>query len=131
MHFHDRVNALRGFMLLEVIIAVAVFAFAVVGLSLTMNRLIDTELVTREEQRLRLEVQSRVAEARLEPIQEGVVELREGEDGTRFRRVIEPLEMENMDGIVLGDMFLLRVEALDGDELLQFSETIIYAAAPL
>ncbi len=124
---HDRSS--NGFMLLEVIIAVGVFAFAVVGMSLAMNQLIDVELFSREEQRLRLEVQSRVAESRLEPIEEGVVELREGTDGTKYRRIIEPLELENMDGVALGEMYLMRVEALRGDTVVQFSETYIYGNA--
>lgn len=119
-----------GFMLLEVVIAVGVFAFAVVGLAGAMNRLIDVELLSREEQRLRLEVESRLAEARLERVVEGTLDLGEDAAGIQYTRIVEPVELENADGVMLDGLFLLRVEGRRGDEVVQFSEVIVNANKP-
>ena len=121
----DSIRRRAAFMLLEVVIAVGIFAFAVVGLAIAMNRIIDVELVSRSEQRLRLEVQSRLAEARLEPFEEGTIELAGGARGIAYFRVVERLELENRDGELLDGLFTMRVEARSGGEVVQTAEVIV------
>ncbi len=118
-----------GFMLLEIVIAVGIFAFAVVGLATAMNRLIDVELVSREELRVRMELDSKLAEARLAEVREGTTDLGEDASGLRYRLDIAPLELRNADDELLEGLFLLKVSAIKGDEVLQSAEIIANAHA--
>lgn len=116
----------RGFMLLEIVIAVGIFAFAVVGLATAMNRLIDVELVSREDVRIRMEIDSRLAEARLAELTEGATDLGVDTTGIRYRLVISPLDWRNINDEPLNGLFLLKVSALSGDEEIQSAEVIAY-----
>ncbi len=100
-----------GFMLLEVMIAVGVFAFAVVGLSMALNRILDIEILSGRDQRIRLELESRLAETRAEPLTPGKESLGKDAMGVEYMRIVEELELKNMDDVRLNGMYLLRLEA--------------------
>lgn len=118
-----------GFMLLEIVIAVGIFAFAVVGLATAMNRLIDVELISREDLRVRMELDSKLAEARLAEVKEGTTDLGEDGSGLRYRVDIKPAELRNADDKVLDGLFLFKVSALRGDEIVQSVEMIVNSNA--
>lgn len=118
-----------AFMLLEVVIAVGIFAFAMVGLAETMNRLIDVELASREDQRVRLEIQSRLAEARLANIETGEIDMGEDAFGVRYIREYEEIEFLNQYDEPLDGIFTLTITALEDGEPVQSAEVLVNANA--
>ncbi len=59
----------QGFTLIEVIIALSLFALAVVGLAVALDRLVQASIVSRNDDELRQQMASRVDEATFLPIE--------------------------------------------------------------
>ena len=116
----------RGFVLLEVMLAVFIFAFAIIGLARALNKMIDVELISRDEQRIRLELESRLAEAKIERLEPGVTELEPDAMGMTYVREIEVLELENIDDIVLQNLLTLRIRALRNGDEINSAEVYVY-----
>ncbi|MBN8709789.1 MAG: prepilin-type N-terminal cleavage/methylation domain-containing protein [Verrucomicrobia bacterium] len=90
-----------GFTLMEVLVAVAVFAFAVLGLLFALNVTTDAARETLRQQALRAELQNRLARLSVPPYNEG----RQTEEtgGIRYtsevaREPIKAADLTLMDG---------------------------------
>lgn len=120
--------ASRGFLLLEVTIAVAIFAGAVVGLSLALNRILDAQKLTREERDLRFELENRLALARVVTPEEGTVDLDPDTLGRRYQRVTAPLELVNKEEAPLVGLWKITINALPpkGEESLASATIYVY-----
>ena len=74
MSFADarpRRHARGGFTLFEVMIALGLFAFAILGLALALNKALDASLLRRRETAVRTGHENTLAELRLQPLQPG------------------------------------------------------------
>jgi Tfp pilus assembly protein PilV len=100
-----------GFVLLEVMLATALFCVAVVGLARVIDQGVDLVTQMRWEARIRTSLESRLAELRamrLEPMHE--VEDADT-DGVTYESEVVELELENQDGRLLSNLYLASVRA--------------------
>jgi hypothetical protein len=103
----------RGFLLLEVVLALAVFAIACTGLTVAFHRMAGAANLAQNELRITRILDSALTEQLSLPmIEEGVTQIPvEGTD-IELDVVIEPIEdMENQDGELLQQMFHIKVIA--------------------
>lgn len=103
----------RGYLLLEVVLAIAVFAIACTGLTVAFHRMAAAASLAQSELRITRILDSALTEQLSLPmLEEGVTQVSiEGSD-IELDVVIEPIEdMENQDGELLQQMFHIRIIA--------------------
>jgi type II secretory pathway pseudopilin PulG len=103
----------RGFLLLEVVLALGVFAIACTGLTVAFHRMAGAASLAQSELRITRILDSALTEQLSMPtIEEGVSQIPvEGTD-VELDVVIEPIDdMENQDGEVLQQMFHIKITA--------------------
>jgi hypothetical protein len=113
-----------AFILLEVVIAIGVFMVAITGIVVALNAIIDSSLAVRKENTILVKMETRLAEARFLPLQEGTFPDEEPDtEGVLFTRVVTPLEMENKDAVPLGNLFKVQIVATWQDGIRKESQT--------
>jgi hypothetical protein len=103
----------KGFLLLEVVLALAVFAIACTGLTVAFHRMAGAANLAQNELRITRILDSALTEQLSLPmLEEGVTQIPvEGTD-IELDVEIEPIEdMENQDGELLQQMFHIKVIA--------------------
>jgi type II secretory pathway pseudopilin PulG len=103
----------KGFLLLEVVLALAVFAIACTGLTVAFHRMAGAASLAQSELRITRILDSTLTEQLSMPtLEEGVNQIPiEGNDIQLDVR-IEPIEdMENQDGELLQQMFHIKIIA--------------------
>ena len=117
----------RGFTLLETLLALMVFSMAVVALVEAVHQLGGTTLLMRREAEVQERMRSLLIEHTRLPDAPPQAEFKEGDVTYTVKRV--PLELKNREGILLYEMFEVRViaEWLEGRVMQQASaETWVY-----
>ena len=126
-----RRRTLKGYLLLEVVLAMAVFSLAATGFTLALQKAADaSDMAAREMQITRI-LSSALDEALAVPVLEegeAVMELEERQVDiqTVYKRIEE---MENQDGQLLQDMWRITVTAFyvqDGAEIKRSAVTWRY-----
>lgn len=103
----------KGFLLLEVVLALGVFAIACTGLTVAFHRMAGTASLAQSELRITRILDSALTEQLSMPIlEEGVTQIPvEGTD-IELDVIIEPIEdIENQDGELLQQMFHIKITA--------------------
>lgn len=103
----------KGFLLLEVVLALAVFAIACTGLTVAFHRMAGAASLAQSELRITRILDSALTEQlSLPTLEEGATQIPvEGTD-IELDVVIEPIEdIENQDGELLQQMFHIKVIA--------------------
>lgn len=105
--------AKRGFLLLEMVLALAVFGIAATGFAVALHRMADAAQLAQSELRITRILDSALDETLSLPVlEEGVTEFSVGETGIDLTTTIEILdEMENEDGQMLQEMYLIVIDA--------------------
>jgi len=100
----------RGFALLEVLLAVAVFSMAATGFVVALHKTGEVAAATQREVRITRALESALHEAlSLPTLEEGKTTLELEDSGMEIDTLIEPIEIENQDGQLLQEMFLIEV----------------------
>lgn len=107
-----------GYVLLEIIIALGLFSAVAVSLVKALHMTSQTAGVIQDEMRIAQILRSAMTDAVADPfLQEGSneMDLNEltGDDQSFFpgklKTIVEPMELENEDGLLLQNMFSIRV----------------------
>jgi prepilin-type N-terminal cleavage/methylation domain-containing protein len=105
----------RGFLLLEMVLALAVFGIAATGFTVALHRMAKVAALAQSELRITRIMDSALDEALSLPVlEEGETETEIGEAGNeiRFLTTVELLEeMENEEGQLLQEMYRIEVVA--------------------
>lgn len=103
----------RGFLLLEMILALAVFGIAATGFAVALNRMASAAELAQSELRITRILDSALDETLSLPVlEEGVVTTSVGETGIELDTTISLLEeMQNEEGQFLQEMFHINVTA--------------------
>lgn len=105
----------RGFLLLEMVLALAVFGIAATGFTVALHQMAKVASLSQSELRVTRFMDSALSEALSLPVlEEGETEAEIGEAGNviRFLTVIRLMEdLENDDGQVLQEMYHISVIA--------------------
>lgn len=102
----------HGFMLMEAMVAIAIFAVAVVGLARVLNSTAKFAAEARAAGEVTRKMESLLEEAMHMPAMEpGQWPVEADERGLAFLTVIEEAEVTNQDGIVLEGVFKIEITA--------------------
>ena len=103
----------RGFLLLEMVLALAVFGIAATGFAVALNQMAKAASLAQSELRITRVLESALDETLSIPVlEEGVTNSTVGDTGIELDTTIELLkELENEDGQLLQEMYLIKVEA--------------------
>ena len=103
----------RGFLLLEVILALVVFSAAATGFSMALHQMAKAAALAQSEMRITRILDSALAEALSLPVlEEGTTTAPVGQTDMEMATTIKILEgLENEDGAALQEMFLITVTA--------------------
>jgi type II secretory pathway pseudopilin PulG len=111
----NAINPIRksGFLLLEMVLALAVFGMAATGFTVALNRMAATASLAQSELRITRILDSALEETiSLPTIEEGSDTIEIGETGVELETTIERIEdLLNEEGQQLQDMFLIRIKA--------------------
>jgi len=120
-----------GFVLLEVILALALFTTVATAMTIAMNQLAASTLSARRESILLRRLQSEVAEIAHQPrLDLGRSESPPDPQGVAVTREIERIEAKSESGVVLDGLYRIRVSAsmssgpVKRDDLVREMETI-------
>ena len=102
-----------GFLLLEMVLALAVFGAAATGFTVALNRMAATASLAQSELRITRIIDSALEETLSLPVIEESSDTMEiGETGIELETIIEPIEdLLNEDGQQLQNMFRIRITA--------------------
>ena len=102
-----------GFLLLEMVLALAVFGMAATGFTVALNRMAATASLAQSELRITRMIDSALDETiSLPALEESADTIEIGETGVELETVIERMEdLLNEDGQQLQDMFRIRITA--------------------
>ena len=121
----------RGFALLEVLLAVAVFSTAATGFVVALHKTGEVAAATQREMKITRVLESALHEAlSLPTLEEGKTTLELEDSGMEIDTLIEPIEIENQDGQLLQEMYRIEVTVfwIEDDEWQERSaETWRYA----
>ena len=119
----------RGYALLDVVLAVALFGIAATGLIRVMQRISETSTGFSRDRYLQSQIEGLLSEKRLLKIDAMASEAVDGLTGITFRTYVEALTLDNGEGKELTDLYKLTAEAVfldDGGEQTEKGEIIIY-----
>ena len=103
----------RGFLLLEMVLALAVFGIAATGFAVALRKMADAASLAQSELRITRILDSALDETLSLPVlEEGVTNSSVGETGIELDTTIELLdELQNEEGQALQEMYLIKIEA--------------------
>ena len=102
----------RGFLLMEVVLAMMIFAVMSVGFTRALSAMRKNSRLVSEQMQIAQVVDSALTEAlTLSSLEEGETLSLVGENNMEVLTVVEPLELENEEGRVLQQMFRITVIA--------------------
>jgi len=102
----------HGFVLLEVVLAIGVFAMAATGFVVALHKTDELAAMAQRELRITRVLDSALKEALSLPVmEEGTTTVALEESGIEIETLIESMEMENKDGQLLQDMYRIKVTA--------------------
>lgn len=111
----NAINPIRksGFLLLEMVLALAIFGMAATGFTVALNRMAATASLAQSELRITRILDSALEETLSQPtIEEGSDTIEIGETGVELETNIERIEdLLNEEGQQLQDMFRIRIKA--------------------
>lgn len=110
---HPQPRSKRAFLLLEVVLALAIFSMAATGFVVALQRMSQAASQAQIEMRVTRILESALNETLSLPVLEAEerTEEVEGEDMELLVRIEPLLELENQDGAELQEMFLIRITA--------------------
>ena len=128
---HSGYRRCRGFLLLEVILALAVFSAAATGFAVALHQMAQAASMAQSELRITRILDSALHETLSLPVlEEGTVTNPVGDSNIEMITDIKILDkLENQDGQPLQDMFLITVTARwfeNGDWIERSAETWRY-----
>lgn len=112
MNCHPR-PAKRGFLLLEMVLALAVFGIAATGFAVALNRMADAAQLAQSELRITRILDSALDETVSLPVlEEGETHSDVGETGIKLKTTIQLKDdLQNEEGAVLQDLYRIQIVA--------------------
>ncbi len=118
-----------GYALLDVVIAVALFAITVTGLVQVMQKINSTSGEFARDRMIQQHIEAMLYEKRTLAVAEIASETYDERLDVTFRSYAEPFQVDNGEGKELTDLYQLTVEASfidDGGAQLERADLIIY-----
>ena len=119
----------RGYALLDVVLAVALFALTVTGLVGVLQSINETSAELARDRMIQHQLTSLLAETKVMPVSSMNSERLDEVTDITFRTYVEEMEVDNGEGNALSDLYMLTAEAVFMDSAEPQTETariIIY-----
>lgn len=119
----------RAYALLDVVLAVALFAITVTGLMGVMQRVSETSSGFARDHLIQQRLEGLLSERRKVGVDAMTTEVFDELSNVTYRTYVEPFEVNNGEGNELTDLYKLTAEATyldDGGEQVEKAELIIY-----
>ena len=101
----------RGSVLLELVIALAIFSIAVIGLARTLNGSMEVSNILNKDHRVRVGMRSFLEEVRRKPLAEMSVSMTDAVTGITYASSLQPITLNSTSGSPLQDLYNLKVIA--------------------
>jgi type II secretory pathway pseudopilin PulG len=109
-NFYRGKNA-RAFILLEVLLATAIFALVATALAISLNETIEASLRIRRDSAVRLNLESQLAEARAARLSPGKETAKPDDDGVIYEREVTALDLRNNKKQLLVGLLNVQITA--------------------
>lgn len=120
-----------GYALLDVALALTIFAFSVTSLVVLLQRTVETSAANARDRLVQAGIESFLVETRRKPVREMNSEFFDENLEVTYRAVVEPLGLSNVDGEALQDLYQLTITAeFEDDGGLQEEEAQVYIYQP-
>lgn len=126
---HKTSSFRRGYALLDVVLAVALFGITATGLMRVLQRVSETSTGFSRDRYLQSQIEGLLSEKRMLTVDAMPGETVDELTGITFRTYVEALEVDNGEGKALSGLYKLTAEAVfldDGGEQTEKAEIIIY-----
>ncbi|MEX2581469.1 MAG: hypothetical protein WD342_20605 [Verrucomicrobiales bacterium] len=123
----------RGYALLDVVLAVALFSISVSGLVGVLQRINETSASFARDRVIQENLEVLLAEKKRSSLGEMTSEIHDARLDATFRTRVESIEVDNGEGNTLTDLYKLTAEATffdDGGEQVERAELIIHHPEP-
>lgn len=101
----------RGYILLELIIALSIFAIGVLGLARTLNSSMEVANILNRDQRVRIGMRSFLEEIRRKPLNEMNASITDAATGVTYTSTTEPVSLIMTNGNTMTDLYDLKIVA--------------------
>ncbi len=119
----------RGYALLDVVLAVALFALTVTGLVGVLQSINETSAELARDRMIQHQLTSLLAETKVMPVSSMNSERLDEVTDITYRTYVEEMEVDNGDGNALSDLYMLTAEAVfmdSGEPQTETARIIIY-----
>lgn len=101
----------RGYILMEMIIALTIFAIGVLGLAKSLNTSVEIANILNKDQRVRIGMRSFLEEIRRKPLAEMSATYTDVTTGITYTSAVERITLTTTRGDTLNDLYNLKVVA--------------------
>ncbi len=119
----------RGYALLDVVLAVALFALTVTGLVGVLQSINETSAELARDRMIQHQLTSLLAETKVMPVSSMNSERLDEVTDITYRTYVEEMEVDNGEGNALSDLYMLTAEAIfmdSGEPQTETARIIIY-----
>jgi Tfp pilus assembly protein PilV len=101
----------QGYILLELMIALTIFAISVLGLARALNTSMEVANILNKDQRVRLGMRSFLEEVRRKPLEQMAASFTDAQSGVTYASAVERITLTTTQGSTLNDLYELKVVA--------------------
>jgi Tfp pilus assembly protein PilV len=101
----------NGYILFELVLALTIFAIAVLGLAKSLNQALETANLMKRDQIIRIGMRNFLEEIRRKPITEMSTSQMDTTYGVTYTSSTEPVTLKTTSGGTLSDLYNLTIRA--------------------
>lgn len=101
----------RGYILFELVLALTIFAIAVLGLAKSLNQALETANLLKRDQIIRIGMRNFLEEIRRKPLTEMSTSQMDTTYGVTYTSTTEPVSLRTTSGGTLTDIYNLTIKA--------------------
>ncbi|OYW31189.1 MAG: hypothetical protein B7Z47_01785 [Chthoniobacter sp. 12-60-6] len=121
----------RGYILFELVLALTIFAIAVLGLAKALNQALETANLLRRDQIIRIGMRNFFEEIRNKPLAQMSTTQMDTTYGITFTSSTEALSLKTTNGNILSDMYNLTIHATSSFDGVPQEDTLnVYVYKP-
>lgn len=121
----------RGSILFELVLALTIFAIAVLGLAKALNQALETANLLKRDQIIRIGMRNVFEELRNKPLAKMSTTLMDTTYGITYTSTTEALSLKTTNGGVLSDMYKLSIHATSSFDGVPQDDTLdVYVYKP-
>lgn len=130
--FHRRQRPVsRGYILFELVMALTIFALAVLGLAKSLNQALETANLLKRDQIIRIGMRNVFEELRNKPLAKMSTSITDTTYGITYTTSTEALSLKTTRGGILSDMYNLTIRATSSFDGVPQEDTLnVYVYKP-